>query len=115
MCYNHSIVKGYNMSIFRLLFPQKDPMYIKREYNIPDTLNWKIELNRNGLVATSESLPGLVTNAKNPEELLEMINDAVLEYFDVPKKDSDYVFDSLNLAGQGTVFLKQAKEKRQYA
>jgi predicted RNase H-like HicB family nuclease len=84
-------------------------------HNIPDTINWKIELNRNGLVATSEELPGLVTNGKNPEELLEMINDAVLEYFDVSKMDSDYVFDQLNLHGQGSVMLKQAKKKRQYA
>ena len=103
------------MSIFRLFFPQKEPQYIKRKYQIPDTINWKIELNSNGLVATSESLPGLVTNAKNPEELLEMINDAVLEYFDVPKWDSDFVFDGLNLQGRGTVLLKQTKESRQYA
>lgn len=103
------------MSLFRLFFPQKDPRYIKSHYNIPDTINWNIELNENGLVATSEELPGLITNAKNPEKLLEMINDAVLEYFDVSKMESDYIFDTLNLHGQGTVLLKQAKEKRQYA
>lgn len=103
------------MNLFRLFFPQKDPQLVKKQYNIPDAINWKIELNKDGLVATSESLPGLITNAKSPEELLEMINDAVLEYFDVSKFESDYVFDSLNLAGQGTVFLKQAEKKKQYA
>ena len=103
------------MNLFRRLFPQKDPGYIKNKYNIPDRIEWKIQLNEHGLIATSESLPGLVTNASNPEELLEMMNDAVLEYFDVPKRDSDYVFDCLNLAGQGTVYLKQAKNKEQYA
>ncbi len=103
------------MSLFRLFFPQKDPNYIKREYNIPDTIDWEIQLNKNGLVAISKTLPGLVTNASSPEELLEMINDAVLEYFNVSKFDSDYVFDFLNLAGQGTVRLKQAKKQKQYA
>jgi len=103
------------MNLFRSFFPQKDPNYIKKEYNIPDRIDWDIQLNRHGLVATSKNLPGLVTNAKNPEDLLEMINDAVLEYFDVSKFESDYVFDTLNLAGQGTVYLKQAKEQRKYA
>jgi len=102
------------MNLIRLFFPQKDPQYIKREYNIPDSINWKIELNESGLVATSEELPGLVTNAKNPVELLEMINDAVLEYYDVPKKDADFIFDQLNLHGQGTVSLK-ARHQKQYA
>lgn len=85
------------------------------EHNIPDTINWNIELTQKGLVATSEELPGLITNGKDPEELLEMINDAVLEYFDVSKMDSDYIFDQLNLHGQGIVMLKKDKEKRQYA
>ena len=103
------------MNLFRLFFPQKDPKYIKRVNNIPDTINWKIELNQFGLIATSEELPGLVTNGKNPEKLLEMINDAVLEYFNVSKMDSDFIFNSLNLSGHGTVRLKQAKEKRRFA
>ncbi|PIR12935.1 hypothetical protein COV49_03780 [Candidatus Falkowbacteria bacterium CG11_big_fil_rev_8_21_14_0_20_39_10] len=103
------------MSLFRLFFPQKNPHYIKREYNIPDKIDWEIQLNKNGLVAVSKDLPGLVTNANNPRELLEMINDAVLEYFNVSKFDSDYIFDTLDLAGHGTVRLKQAKAQKQYA
>ncbi|EKD32801.1 MAG: hypothetical protein ACD_76C00144G0003 [uncultured bacterium] len=103
------------MNFFRLFFRQKDPRYIVNKYNIPDTINWNIELNENGLIATSDNLPGLVTNAKNPEELLEMINDAVLEYFDVPKMDSDFVFESLNLQGRGTVLLRHVQGQRQYA
>lgn len=103
------------MKLFRLFFPQKDPNYIKQTYNIPDKINWKIQLNNKGIVATSEDLPGLVTNADNPEELLEMMNDAVLEYFNVSKFESDYVFDVLNLAGQGTICLRQAEKQKQYA
>lgn len=103
------------MSLLRMFFPQKDPNYIRQEYNIPDKIDWEIQLHRQGLVATSKSLPGLVTNASNPEELLEMMNDAVLEYFNVSKLDSDYVFDTLNLMGHGTVCIKQAKKQEQYA
>jgi len=103
------------MSLFRLFFPQKDPGYITKKYNIPDKIDWEIQLNRYGLVAVSKSLPGLVTNASNPEELLEMMNDAVLEYFNVSKFDSDYVFDTLNLDGQGTIRLKQTEKQKQYA
>ena len=102
------------MNFLRLFFPQKDPHYILSEYNIPDTIAWNIQLTKDGLIATSKDLPGLITNANSPEELLEMINDAVLEYFNVPKMDSDYVFDKLNLEGHGEVYLKQAK-KQQYA
>ena len=102
-------------NLFRLFFPQKDPNDIKRRYNIPDKIDWEVKLNRQGLVATSKTLPGLVTNASNTEELLEMMNDAVLEYFNVSKFESDYVFDTLDLAGQGTVRLKQVKGQRQYA
>ena len=101
------------MSLFRQIFPQKDPNYVKKEYNIPDKIDWDIQLNSRGLVATSKSLPGLVTNASSTEELLEMINDAVLEYFNVSKFESDYVFDTLNLVGQGTVQLKQVEKQRQ--
>lgn len=103
------------MKLYRLLYPQKNPVYVKRRHQIPDKIHWKIELNPKGFVATSDELPGLVTNGKDPEELLEMINDAVLEYFDVSKKDSDYVFDTLNLDGRGVVVLKQVAEKRQLA
>lgn len=103
------------MNILRLFFPQKNPHYIKDKYNIPDRIDWNIRLSEKGLIATSKDLPGLVTNASNPVELLEMMNDAILEYFNVPKLDSDYVFDKLDLEGHGEVYLKQAKEKKQLA
>lgn len=84
--------------LFRVAFPHKDPVAIKREYHLPDSLNWTIRLSPDGwFVATSKELPGLVTQAKSQEELLEMINDAVLTYFDVPKRDADVVYNQLKL------------------
>ena len=103
------------MNLFRFFFPQKESRETLNKYNIPVRIGWNVRLNEKGLVATSKDLPGLITNADNPEELLEMMNDAVLEYFNVPKLEADYIFDKLDIEGQGTVYLKQAKAKKQYA
>lgn len=103
------------MNILRFFIPQEDPLIVRRKYNIPDTINYDIRFGPKGFVATSKELPGFVTNAKNPDELLDMINDAILEYFDVPKTESDYIFDQLNIHGYGTVTLKQEAKKKQLA
>jgi hypothetical protein len=103
------------MSLLRFFIPQKSPASVINKHGIPQKIDWKIELNKDGLVATSEMLPGLVTNADNPKELLEMINDAVLEYFNVSKLESDFIFDNLNIDGHGTVQLKQVEREKQLA
>lgn len=100
------------MNIYRFFFPPKDPQEVLRKYNIPQKVGWKIQMKKEGLVATSDDFPGLVTNAKTPEALLEMINDAVLEYYDIPKRESDFIFDELDLAGQGVVYLKHERKKQ---
>ena len=92
----HFYLDFQSKHLLRLFYPQKNPHYIKNKHNIPDTIGWDIQLNKDGLIATSKDLPGLITNANSTEELLEMINDAVLEYFNVSKLDSDYIFDKLN-------------------
>ena len=103
------------MNILRLIYPQKNPKVIKEKYNIPDAMSWDVRVSEKGLIATAKELPGLVTNARDPQELLEMMNDAVLEYYDVPKLQSDYIFDKLDMSGQGTIYLKRVQEKRQLA
>jgi hypothetical protein len=45
-------------------------------------------------------------------ELIEVYNDAVLTYFDVPKRESDYVFNELNLQGVGQLKLSDKKKLR---
>jgi hypothetical protein len=90
---------------------KKNLSNIKKVYRIPAKIDWDIQLNKHGFVATSKSIPGLVTNASNPVELLEMMNDAVLEYFDVPKHETDYIYDRFDLAGQGTIRIKQSKKR----
>jgi len=88
-------------SLFRVLFPQQHPSDIKKRYHLPEALNLHIKLGTNGwFIVTSPDLPGLVTQAKSQEELIEMVNDAVLTYFDVPKRAADIVYNQLNLGNQ---------------
>lgn len=93
--------------IFRLFRPQINPELIREKYNIPQNIKLNIELTKDGwFVAASPDLPGLIAQARNAKELLEMVNDAILTYFDVPKKESDFVFDTINIAGHGTISYK---------
>ena len=54
---------------------------------------------------TCQELPGLITEAKNGKDLLEKFNDAVLTYYDVPKKEGDLGHNQLNIDGYGTFTL----------
>ncbi len=87
--------------IFRAIFPHQNPAIIKRKYGIPETVNLTLRLTPEGwFVVTSPDLPGLITQAKDYKELIEMINDAVLSYFDVPRKEADIVYDQFNFGNQ---------------
>lgn len=83
---------------YRLVIPQKDPATIKREFGLPNEINFKFRLTEDGwFVVVSPDLPGLITQAKSQQELIEMVNDAVLTYFDVPKSAGDMVYNRLSL------------------
>ena len=95
-------------SIFRAFFPHKSFDYVYKKYNIPRSIDFKFQIKNDGwFIATSPDLPGLVTEAKNPKDLFVMLNDAILTYYDVPKRDADFIHDRLTLEGVGTVSLKQ--------
>lgn len=90
--------------IYRFFVPQANPREIKKKYGIPDQLDFSIEITRDGwFVAECKSLPGLFTQARSEQELLDMVNDAVLTYFGVPKKESDYIFNEFRLPNNETV------------
>lgn len=85
-------------------------MQVKKKYGIPEKINFHVTRKPSGwFVITSPDLPGLVSQCKNLDELMQMYNDAVLTYFDVPKRESDYVFNELDLQGVGTLKLKHDK------
>lgn len=88
------------------------PNEVKHKYGIPDKITLTVRLKTNGwFVATSDELPGLLTQAKTQEELVQMVNDAVLTYFDVPKKEADIVYDQLSLGGQVIQYRGQMETK----
>ena len=99
-------------TIFRALYPHKEANAIKREYNLPAELKLKVRLYEDGwFVVTSPDLPGLVTQARNYQELIEMVNDAVLTYFDVPKRKADIVYNKFNIGNQVIQYEGQLQTK----
>jgi len=85
--------------LYRSLFPQQNPYEIKRKYGIPDKLDWSIQISSDGwFVAECKDIPGLYTQAQSKPELLDMVNDAVLTYYSVPKRESDYIYNEFRLA-----------------
>lgn len=98
----------------RMLYPHADPAAVRREYGLPEQISLNVRLTEEGwFVATSPELPGLVTQARSQQELIAMVNDAALTYFDVPKRKADVVYDRLNL--QGKVIHYQATLQPQAA
>ena len=86
--------------LFRAIYPARHPQELIERYNIPRTLNLQIRFTQDGwFIATVPELPGLVTQARSQQELLDMVNDAVLTYFDVPKREADFVYDQLSFQG----------------
>lgn len=90
--------------LYNLIFPTLPITEICEKYHIPETIKLHIRITNDGwLVATSSDLPGLITQANNVKQLFDMVNDAVLTYFDVPKKEANIIFSHINLEGQGSL------------
>ncbi len=97
---------------FRALFPHENPAQVKREYKLPDSINFSLRVTPDGwFVVTMPDHPGLVTQANSHEGLMEMVNDAVLTYYDVPKRKADIVYDRLNVADTVIQYQGQLQTK----
>lgn len=102
--------------LFRLFYPTLSPSELMEKYNIPRNFNIHVDLTPNGyFVLTCNELPGLITEAKDGKELIKMFNDAVLTYYDVPKREGDIVHERMNLDGYGTFVLKSDNRVKQEA
>lgn len=94
--------------LYRFFFPGQSPQAIRNEYHIPAEVRLNVRLTPEGwFVLTSPDLPGLITEAPNGKELIKMFNDAVLTYYDVPRRKGDVAFNKLHLGGQGVFFLDE--------
>ena len=99
--------------IFRYFYPAKTPLELMHEYEIPSKFNFQFTLNKDSwIVATSEDLPGFITEGRDPAELLEMINDAILTYYDVPRRAGDVMYEAMDLQGIGTITLNLDHAKK---
>ncbi len=92
-------------NLFRWLFPARRAGDIVHDYHIPSQIRFKLQSKDGWIIATSEDLPGFITEARNPQELLEMINDGILTYFDVPRRVGDSVHQQMTIDGYGTVSM----------
>jgi predicted RNase H-like HicB family nuclease len=70
----------------------------------------KVQVRRSadgGFVAEILTFPGIITEADTFTELIEMINDAVMSYFEVPEKYASFVANyipSIAMAQQFGIF-----------
>jgi predicted RNase H-like HicB family nuclease len=104
---NIYIKKNTPLKVLKRFFAKKEtlmPHQIRYKYGIPENIKLEIKLKKNGwYVVKSPDLPGLMTQARNPKKLYEMINDAVLTYYDVPNKEGSEVFNQIKIDGLGTI------------
>lgn len=83
------------------------------KYQIPKEVNFSISpVEGGGFIATFPDLPGCATQGEDFSDLLENVNDAVLTYFDVPRKEAYNVFHELRINGQ---VVASAVPEHQYA
>ena len=91
-------MKNIFHQLFRRILPQKNSAEIKREFKLPENLDLVFEITADGwFVVTCPDLPGFLTQAKDYDELIVMVNDAVLCYFDVPGHRGAIVYDHLDI------------------
>jgi predicted RNase H-like HicB family nuclease len=98
--------------LFRVVHPAQNPDEIKRRYNLPNSISLNVRLEDGWFIVSSPELPGLVTQARSRDELVTMVNDAVLTYFDVPRREADMVYDRL-VDNTGQLIQYQAKLQTQ--
>ncbi len=96
--------------IYRMVFPPKHYEEIRIKYNIPKDIAINVRLTQDGwFVLSSPDLPGLITEAPNGKELIKKFNDALLTYYDVPRREGDVVHNRLHLGGHGVFFLNNSE------
>lgn len=96
--------------VYRFFYPGKNPFEIRRRFCIPENIKFNLEMFSDGyIVVSSEQLPGFVAEAKNSSEILDALNDALMVYYNVPKKYGDIAFPALNIEGHGTISYENKK------
>jgi len=88
------------------------PHQVRIKYNIPDEIGLVVDIAKDGLtVITSPDLPGFITQAKGNKNIVDMVNDAILTYFDVPKKECNYYIVNVKIGGRVLIVSDEQKQK----
>ena len=88
-------------------------MQVKREFSLPENVNFSLRVTPDGwFVVTMPDQPGLVTEANSRQGLLEMVNDALLTYYDVPRRKADIVYDRLNVGNEVIQYQGQLQTQK---
>ena len=99
--------------MFKFLLPKEENVEaVKTKYGIPDEIGLSVETTPDGwFLVTSKELPGLITQARNAKELIEMVNDAILTYFDVPRREASEIFNKIFIEGRGVILSEKMKQE----
>ena len=80
---------------FKKIFPNRQiepEVIVAIKGKLPDGILVKFHKSKDGgYWAEIKNLPGCITQAKNGQELFEMVNDAVYTYYDVPEEYLPYI------------------------
>lgn len=99
--------------MFRFFSPKRDNTEaVKAKYGIPDQIRLSIETTSDGwFLVTSKELPGLITQARDAKELMEMVDDAILTYFNVPRREACDVFNKIFIEGHGVILSERMQRE----
>jgi len=68
------------------------PQTLQEKYNLPNSIRVIIKKdNSGGFIIKLPEFPGCISYAENIEELIPVLNDMVLTYFDVPRREAKKV------------------------
>lgn len=86
------------------------------KYNIPRSFSFKIhQADEGGYWLDSKDLPGLYTQGDTLGELFGNLEDAVLTYFDVPRREARKISGFINIDVRGLVELGGIKLNQLFA
>ena len=103
----------YSGLMFKFLSLKEDNTEaVKAKYGIPNEISLSIETTPDGwFIVTSKELPGLMTQARDAKELMEMVNDAILTYFNVPRREASEVFNKIFIEGHGVILSERMQRE----
>lgn len=93
--------------LYNLVFGKEivQEVLIAHKYKFPSTISVSIKPSEDGgYIVNITDLKGCVTQAENGKELLEMVNDAIYTYLEIPREYQPYM----------PVFFPSEEQRKQF-